>query len=116
MAGVVFSLHLAAEDGAGRRFAGAIIEGNIEAVERLIGEGADVNAALSEGIWPLDVARLRGSKSSEQLLIASGAKKANAKSFPSGTLAPELADLYLASYISSVSPGFSVLVLSLIHI
>lgn len=110
LACLVFSLPLVGEDGAGRPLARAIIEGNIEAVERLIGEGTDVNAALSEGLWPLDVARLRGWKSIEKLLIASGAKKANAKSFPPGTLAPDLAELYLASGIQADSPGFSVLV------
>ncbi len=104
------SLSLAGEGGRERQLAAAIIEGNIEAVERLIAEGTDVNAALAEGLWPLDVARIRGRKSIEKLLIASGAKKANAKIFPPGTLAPDLADLYLASGISADSPGFSVLV------
>ena len=107
---LAFSLSLAGEDGRERQLAAAIIEGNIEAVERLIAEGTDVNAALAEGLWPLDVARIRGRKSIEKLLIASGAKKANAKIFPPGTLAPDLADLYLASGISAESPGFSVLV------
>ncbi len=110
LACLVFSLPLVGEDGAGRPLARAIIDGNIEAVERLIGEGSDVNAALSEGLWPLDVARLRGWESIEKLLISGGAKKANAKSFPPGTLAPDLAELYLASGIPADSPGFSVLV------
>ena len=69
-----------------------------------------MNAVLAGGLWPLDVARLRGRKSIEKLLISRGAKKANAKIFPPGTLASELADLYLASGISADSPGFSVLV------
>ena len=107
---LVFPLSLAGEDGRERQLAAAIIEGNIAAVERLIAEGTDVNAALAEGIWPLDVARIRGRKSIEKLLISSGAKKANAKSFPPGTLAPDLAELYLTSGIAADSPGFSVLV------
>ena len=107
---LAFSLSLAGEGGRERQLAAAIIEGNIEAVERLIAEGTDVNAALAEGLWPLDVARIRDRKSIEKLLIARGAKKANAKIFPPGTLAPDLADLYLASGISADSPGFSVLV------
>ncbi|MCH2583588.1 MAG: serine hydrolase, partial [Planctomycetes bacterium] len=107
---LVFPLSLAGEDGRERQLAAAIIEGNIAAVERLIAEGTDVNAALAEGIWPLDAARIRGRKSIEKLLISRGAKKANAKSFPPGTLAPDLAELYLASGIAADSPGFSVLV------
>ncbi|MCH2364856.1 MAG: hypothetical protein MK479_09790, partial [Planctomycetes bacterium] len=51
---LVFPLSLAGEDGRERQLAAAIIEGNIAAVERLIAEGTDVNAALAEGIWPLD--------------------------------------------------------------
>ncbi len=107
---LVSPLSLAGEDGRERQLAAAVIEGNIEAVERLLDEGTDVNAALAEGIWPLDVARIRGRKSIEKLLISRGAKKANAKSFPPGTLAPDLAELYLTSGIAAASPGFSVLV------
>ncbi|MEE3052663.1 MAG: serine hydrolase [Planctomycetota bacterium] len=110
LAWIGLPLWATAEDGAGYRLAAAIIEGNIEAVERLLDEGTDVNAVLAGGLWPLDVARLRGRKSIEKLLISRGAKKANAKIFPPGTLASELADLYLASGISADSPGFSVLV------
>ena len=88
----------------------AIIEGNLDAVEKLIEKGVDVNAPLVEGLWALDVARLCGWKSIERLLLEKGAKKANAKSIPPGTLAPDLADLYLSSAISKDSPGFSVIV------
>ena len=101
---------VAAGQGDARRLASAIIEGNIDAVERLIDKGVDVNAPLVEGLWALDVARVCGWKSIERLLLERGAKKANAKIFPPGTLAPELADLYLSNDIAKGSPGFSVIV------
>ncbi|MEE3052288.1 MAG: serine hydrolase, partial [Planctomycetota bacterium] len=107
---IVCSQPVAAGQGDGRRLASAIIEGNIDAVETLLDKGVDVNALLVEGLWALDVARVCGWKSIEKLLLERGAKKANAKIFPPGTLAPDLADLYLASGISADSPGFSVLV------
>ncbi|MEE3181481.1 MAG: serine hydrolase [Planctomycetota bacterium] len=101
---------VAQDEGQGPRLASAIIEGNLDAVEKLIEKGLDVNAPLTEGLWALDVARLCGRKSIEKLLLEKGAKKANAKIVPPGTLAPDLADLYLSSAISKDSPGFSVIV------
>ena len=101
---------VAQEAGQGPRLASAIIEGNLDAVEKLLDKGADVNAPLVEGLWPLDAARICGRKGIEKLLVSRGAKKANAKSFPPGTLAPDLADLCLSSAVSADSPGFSVLV------
>ena len=107
---VVCSQPVVAGQGDGRRLASAIIEGNLDAVEKLIDKGVDVNAPLVEGLWALDAARLCGWKSIEKLLLERGAKKANAKSIPPGTLAPELADLYLSSEIEKGSAGFSVIV------
>ena len=107
---IVFSRSLAGEDGGGRRLAAAIIEGNLDAVEKLLDKGAAVNAPLVEGLWALDAARICGWKSIEKLLVSRGAKKANAKNIAPVTLAPDLADLYLSSAVSTDSPGFSVLV------
>ena len=101
---------VAQDEGPGPRLASAIIEGNLDAVEKLLDKGVDVNAPLAEGLWALDVARLCGWKSIEKLLLERGAKKANAKSIPPGTLAPDLADLYLSGDIEKGSPGFSVIV------
>ena len=107
---IVFSRSAAGEDGEERRLAAVIIAGNLDAVEKLLDKGADVNTPLVEGLWPLDAARICGWKGIEKLLVSRGAKKANTKSFPPGTLAPDLADLCLSSAVSADSPGFSVLV------
>ena len=98
------------EPGQGGQLASAIIEGNLDAVEKLLDKGVDVNEPLVEGLWALDAARVCGWKSIEKLLLARGARKANAKSISPGTLAPELADLYLSSEIEKGSAGFSVIV------
>ena len=46
------------EPGQGAGLAPAIIEGNLDAVERLLEKGVDVNAPLAEGLWALDAARI----------------------------------------------------------
>ena len=50
-------------------------KGDQDNVQRLLNEGADVNAKESDGWTALKIARQRGQKEIEELLIAHGAKE-----------------------------------------